>query len=126
MRLPGLPIPSGGPTFLNQRYSQKKRQLAGERGFLYRQWVGGIGGGELLDDGDAGLGEGVGDLGFAKAGGVVLEGKGFAGIVHVEAAEAVEIGEFAEALELFVAERSEEFVADFEQSHAGDYSRSGE
>lgn len=72
-----------------------------------------------MDDGDAGLGEGVGDLGFAEAGGVVLEGEGFAGVVDVEAAEAVEIGEFAEPLELFVAERREELVIDFEKCHAG-------
>ena len=74
-----------------------------------------------LDDGDAGLAEGVGDLGFAEARGVVFEGEGFAGVVNVKAAEAVEVGEFAEALELFVAERRVEFVGDFEKCHARDY-----
>jgi hypothetical protein len=79
-----------------------------------------------LDDGDAGLGESVSDLGFAEARGVVFEGEGFAGVIHVEAAQAIEIREFAEALELFVAQGREEFVADFEKRHAGNYSRSGE
>ena len=71
------------------------------------------------------MGEGVGDLGFAEARGVVLEGESFGRVVDVEAAEAVEIGEFAEALELFVAQGRMEFVGDFEKCHAGDYS-SGE
>ena len=73
----------------------------------------------LENNRDASLGEGVGDLGFAEARGIVFEGEGFAGVVNVEAAKAVEIGELAEALELFVAQGSEEFVADFEKSHAG-------
>jgi len=80
----------------------------------------------LEDDRDAGLGQCVCDLGFAEAGGVVLEGEDFAGVVDVEAAEAIEIGEFAEALELLVAQGRMEFVIDFEKRHAGDYSRSGE
>lgn len=64
-------------------------------------------------------------MGFAEARGIVLEGEGFAGVVDVEAAETVEIGEFAEALELFVAQGRMEFVGDFEKCHARDYS-SGE
>jgi hypothetical protein len=67
----------------------------------------------------------VGDLGFAEARGVVFEGKGLAGVADVEAAETVEVGEFAEALKLFVAERRMEFVIDFEECHGGKYS-SGE
>ena len=83
---------------------------------------------ELVDfagDGDAGLAEDVGDLGFAQARGVVFEGEVVLLLVDVEAAQAVGVGEFAEALELFVAERRVEFVGDFEECHGGDYS-SGE
>jgi len=79
-----------------------------------------------LHDGYAGLGEGVGDLGFAEAGGVVLEGESLARFIDMKTAEAVEIGEFAEALELFVAQGRVELVGDFEKCHARDYSRSGE
>jgi len=93
--------------------------LSGQGGLFDRQGIGGAGGGLSLNDGDAGLGEGVGDLGFAKARGVVFEGQGFAGVVDVEAAEAVEIGKFAETLELFVAQGRMEFVGDFEKCHAG-------
>ncbi len=74
-----------------------------------------------MDDRDTCLTEGVRDLGFAQARGVVFKGQSLAGIVHVETAKAVEIGEFAEVLELFVAECRMEFVGDFEECHAGNY-----
>ena len=79
---------------------------------------------QLLLDGDAGLAQGMKHLGFAEARSVVFEGDAAGGVVNVEAAQAVEIGEFAEPLELFVAEGSEEFVADFKKCHDRKYSRS--
>lgn len=73
-------------------------------------------------DGDPGLAEGVKHLGFAEARGVELEGEAAGGIVDVETAEAVNVGEFAETLKLLVAEGRKEFVADFQECHGGDYS----
>ncbi len=78
-----------------------------------------------MDDGDTGLAEGVCDLGFAETRGVVFKGDGFAGVVDVKAAEAIEVGEFAEALELFVAEGRVEFVGDFEECHERNYISGG-
>jgi len=72
---------------------------------------------EFAGDGDAGLGQGVEDLGFAEARGVVFEGEEVVLFVDAQAAQAVGVGEFAEALELFVAERRVEFVGDFEKCH---------
>ena len=71
------------------------------------------------------MAEDVSDFRFAEAGSVVFEGEAAGGVIDVETAQAVEIGEFAEPLELFVAEGSEQFVADFEKCHGGEYSRSG-
>jgi hypothetical protein len=45
----------------------------------------------------------MGDLCFAQARGVVLEGQTVLLFIHAEAAEAVGVGELAEALKLFVA-----------------------
>jgi len=75
-----------------------------------------------LLDGNAGLAEGVEHLGFAEARGVVLEGEAPGGVVYMEAAEAVKVCEFAQALPLFVAERRVEFVGDFQKCHARNYS----
>ena len=72
---------------------------------------------KLLLDGNTGLPEGVKHLGFAEARGVVFKGETAGGLVHMETAEAVGVSEFAEALELFVAEGSEQFVADFQKCH---------
>jgi len=63
--------------------------------------------------------EDVCDLGFAEAGGVVFERDVELGVVDLEAAEAVGVGEFAEALKLFVAERRMKLVGDFEKCHEG-------
>jgi hypothetical protein len=71
--------------------------------------------------GYGGLAKDVGDLGFAEAGGVVFEGEVFFGFVEFEAAEAIGVGEFAEAAELIVGERILEFVGDFDECHGGDY-----
>ena len=79
---------------------------------------------ELVDfagDGDAGLAEDVGDLGFAQARGVVFEGEVVLLLVDVEAAQAVGVGEFAEAAELFEAQRGLQFVSDFEECHRRKY-----
>ncbi len=96
--------------------------LSGERSLFQGQRIGGLLRGQLLLDGNAGLAEGVKDLGFKEARGIVFESEAAAGIVHMETPEAVEIGEFAKALQLLVAERRTEFEGDFDKCHAGDYS----
>ena len=68
---------------------------------------------EAAGDGDAGLAESVGHLGFAEARGVVFEGQLFPRIVEAEAAEAVSVREFAEMEELVVAQRGLQFVSHF-------------
>jgi len=72
-----------------------------------------------LHDGDAGFAEDVGDLRFAQPGRVVFDCQVFLLFVHAEAAEAVGVGEGAEALELFEAWRGMKFEGDFEKGHAG-------
>ena len=88
--------------------------LPGQGSLFDGQRIGGLLGTQLLLDGNAGLAEGVEHLSFAEARRVVFKSEAAGGVVNVEAAQAVEIGEFAETLKLFVAEGSEEFVADFE------------
>ena len=88
--------------------------LPGQGSLFDRQRIGGLLGTQLLLDGNAGLAEGVEHLSFAEARSVVFKSEAAGGVVNVEAAQAVEIGEFTETLKLFVAEGSEEFVADFE------------
>ena len=61
------------------------------------------------------------DLGFPKARGVIFEGQLILRFVHAEAAQAVRIREFAEAAKLFKAQRSLQFVGDFEERHTGQY-----
>ncbi len=56
---------------------------------------------------------------FAEARGVVLEGQAILQFIHAEAAEAVGVGEFTEALELLGAERGVQGVGDFKKCHAG-------
>jgi len=68
-------------------------------------------------DRNAGLAEGVGDLRFAEAGGVVFEGELVFLLVDTEAAEAVGVGEFAEAAELVEAQRRLQFVGNLEERH---------
>ena len=60
---------------------------------------------DAAEDGDSGVAEDVRDLGFAEAGGVVFEREVEFGVVDLEAAEAVGVGEFAEGAELIVGER---------------------
>lgn len=93
-------------------------RLPGQGGFFERKGIGRVIGGEFFRDGDSGLAEGVEHLGFAEARGVVFEGDAVLLLIHTEAAESISVGEFAEALELFVAERGMELVADFEKCHA--------
>ena len=61
--------------------------------------------GHLAGDTDADLAKGVGDLGLAEAGGVVLEGELVLLFINAKAAQAVGVGELAEAAELLEAER---------------------
>ncbi len=72
---------------------------------------------EAAGDGDAGLAEDVCDLGFAEAGGVVFEREVALGVVELEAAEAVGVGEFAEGAELVVRERRLQFEFGFQKRH---------
>jgi hypothetical protein len=72
--------------------------------------------------GDAGLAEDVGDLRVAEARSVVNESEVILLFIYAEASQAVSVGERAEAAELFVAQRRLQFVRDFEQGHAWNYS----
>ena len=54
----------------------------------------------LARDGDSGLSQDVGDLRFAEAGGVVIKRDLIFLLVHVDAAQAVGVGKFAQALQL--------------------------
>ena len=65
------------------------------------------------------MAEDVCDLGFAEAGGVVLEGNLEFGFVDLETAEAVRVGKFTERTELIVSERGLEFEFGFEECHGG-------
>ena len=76
---------------------------------------------DFARDGDAGLAQNVRDLGFPEARRVIFEGELILRFVHAEAAQAVGIREFAEAAELFEAQRSLQFVGDFEECHASKY-----
>ena len=67
----------------------------------------------------------MGYLCLAKARGVVLKREPPAGFVNVESAQAVGVGEFAETLELLVAQGRLQFISDFEKGHGVKYSRSG-
>ena len=74
-----------------------------------------------MGDGDPGLGEGVKDLSFPEARGVVFEGKAVVLFVNAQAAKTISVGEFAQSLELLVAERRVQFIGDFEKCHVGHY-----
>ena len=74
---------------------------------------------EAPGDGDAGLAEGVGHLGFAEARCVVFEGQLLPRIVQAKAAEAVSVGEFAEPAQLVVAQKGLQFVSHFDECHGG-------
>ena len=76
---------------------------------------------DLAIDGDAGATEDMGHLSFAQARGVVFEGEVVLLFVDAEAAKAVGVGKFAEASELFEAERRLQFKGDFEECHESKY-----
>ena len=59
------------------------------------------------------------DLGFAKAGGVVFEREMTLGVVDLEAAEAVGVGEFGERAKLVVRQGRLEFEFSLEECHGG-------
>ena len=63
------------------------------------------------------MAEDVCDLGFAEAGGVVFKGDVELGVVDLEAAEAIGVGEFTERAELIVGEGRLEFEFGFEKCH---------
>jgi len=79
---------------------------------------------EAAGDSDAGVAEDVCDLGFAEAGSVVFEREMAFGVVELEAAEAVGVGECGELAELLLRERRLQFKFGFEKSHGEEYSRS--
>jgi len=72
---------------------------------------------DAAEDGDSGVAEDVCDLGFAEAGGVVFKGDVELGVVDLEAAEAIGVGEFTERAELIVGEGRLEFEFGFEKCH---------
>ena len=75
---------------------------------------------QLIDfagDGDAGLAEHVSDLGVAEARSVVFERDLVFPLVDAEFAQAIGVGEFAEALELLKAQRRLKFISDFKKRH---------
>ena len=74
---------------------------------------------EAPRDGDAGMAEGVGHLGFAETRSVVFEGQLLPRIVETEPAQAVSVGEFAEPAQLVVAQRGLQFVSHFDECHGG-------
>ncbi len=53
-------------------------------------------------NGDSGMAEEMGDLGFTQARGVIFKGQAALFFIHAEAAQAVKVGEFAEALKLLI------------------------
>jgi hypothetical protein len=71
--------------------------------------------------GDAGLAEDVGNLSVAEARGVVFEGEMRLLFVDAKAAQAIGVGECAEAAELFETQGRLQFVSDFEERHARNY-----
>ena len=93
--------------------------LPGQGGFFDWEWIRGFDCGDSLDDGNAGFAEDVGDLGVAQPGRVVFEREVLLLFVYAEAAEAVGVGECAEALELIEARRGMKFEGDFEKGHGG-------
>jgi hypothetical protein len=95
------------------------RNLSGQGGLFDRKGVCGFETGDFLHDGNAGFAEDVGDLRFAQPGCVVFEREVLLFFVDAEAADAVGVGEFAEAPELIEAGRRVQFVGDFEKCHAG-------
>lgn len=68
-------------------------------------------------DGDARLAEDVSDFGLFEAGSVVFKSKTIVGLIDMETAQAVGVGEEAELTELLRLERSLEIVCDFDQGH---------
>ncbi len=48
------------------------------------------------------MAEEMGDLGFTQARGVIFKGQAALFFIHAEAAQAVKVGEFAEALKLLI------------------------
>ena len=65
------------------------------------------------------------DLRLAEAGSVVLEREMSLGIVELEAAKAIGVGEVSERAELFVSERGLEFEFGFEECHRGIITKRG-
>ena len=76
---------------------------------------------DFAGDSDTGLSERVRDLCLTQARGVVLESEMLVLFIDAEAAQAVGVGEFTEAAELFKAQRRLQLVRDFEQCHGSDY-----
>lgn len=69
------------------------------------------------DDGNAGLGQDVSDLGLPQARGVVFEGEMIFLLIDAEAAQAVGVGKFSETPELFEAEGRLQFVGNLDECH---------
>jgi hypothetical protein len=76
----------------------------------------------LSRDGDARLSQDVNDLSFTETGSVVFKSDLVFLFVHMDAAQAVGIGKFSEALQLLPSQGRLEFIGDFKKCHAGNYS----
>ncbi len=80
---------------------------------------------QAAEDRDARVAEGVCDLGFAEAGGVVFEREMSLGVVEMEAAKAIGVGEFSERAKLVVGQGRLEFEFGFEECHRGIIAKRG-
>jgi hypothetical protein len=91
-------------------------RLAGddERGGFGGDGIVGAGGCDLSGDGNSGLAEDVDDLGFLQSRGVVFKRQTILRLIDTEAAQAVGIGKFTEAGQLFGGQRSLQLVGHFE------------
>ena len=73
--------------------------------------------------GNAGLRQYVSHLRFAQTRRVVFKGEMFFLLVHAKASQAISVGKFAEAFELFEAQGRLQFESDFKEGHPQEYSR---
>jgi len=77
---------------------------------------------QFAGDSNAGLPQHVRHLGLAQPRGVVFKGQPVLLFVNLETTQPIGIRELAEAIHLLEAERRLQFVRDFEECHARDYS----
>jgi len=74
-------------------------------------------------NGDTGLSEDMRDLRFTQSRGVIFKGQPVVRLVNLEAPQAVSVREFAQPVQLLKAQGRLQFVCNFEECHAREYSR---